>query len=570
MTALKYHLLWFAPLVLLSSCARQSSPMGGPKDTIPPTLIQSTPPNESVNFNARQLELIFSEDVILNAPKEQLIVTPTIGKDYKITYRRNIVRIEFEDPLLDSTTYTFNFRETVQDITEKNPVRNLQLAYSTGTYLDSLSIEGTIIDALKGKPVKEATVALHLENDTFNIFEHPAIYFTKTNDEGQFKISHLKPDNYFLYAFEDENRNLIVNSKSEAYGFLSGYQYVLENIQNKTIGLIHLDAGPLKITSARAFNTYFNIRTSKNLRTFTLTAPDSSDLSYSFGEDQSNIKIYKTTALDSIQVHLTAIDSIDNAIDTTLYAKFLTREVTPEAFDTKLISSSILAHTGALEATLQFTKPIGEINFDSLYFQADSLTQVQITAQDLTWDLLTRRMSIKKDLDRNLFQDGPINGQSRRGPRTAAAAETPDQPKRTAINKFHSGKGAFISVESDSSAAIVQAIKPAAEQELSTINIEVRTGEPSFIVELLDTSFKVLRQVKNRSKVRFSDLTPGEYHIRLIIDMNKNGRWDPGNYFTETESEPVIYYRAVDGTTTIKGVKANWEIGTDGEMFITY
>lgn len=567
MTPLKYHSFWLISLALLSSCARQSSPMGGPKDTIPPILIQSVPANESVNFKANQLDLIFSEDVILNAPKEQLIVTPTIGKDYKITSRRNLVRIEFEDPLLDSTTYTFNFRETVQDITEKNPVRNLQLAYSTGTYLDSLSIEGTISEALKGIPVKEATVALHIENDTFNIFEHPATYFTKTDDKGKFKISHLKPDNYFLYAFEDKNRNLIVNSRSEAYGFLRGYQYLLDNIQNKTVSLIRLDAGPLTITSARAYNTYFNIRTSKNLSTFTLTATDSIDFSSSFGEDQANIKIYKITELDSIQVHLLALDSIGNTIDTTLYAKFLTREVTPEQFQTKLISSSILAHTGALEATLQFSKPILEINFDSLYFKADSLTQVPITTHDVTWDPLTRTILIKKNLDQKLFPNGQTD---RRGARTTSLPETATLRKGTTINELHFGKGAFISVENDSSDGIIQAIKPATEQELSTINIEIRTNEPSFLVELLDPTFKVVRQVQNSNQVRFSNVTPGNYQIRLVIDINKNGRWDPGNYFSETEAEPIIYYKAADGTTIIKGVKANWEIGTEGEMFITY
>jgi hypothetical protein len=260
------NLHWFICALFLLSCARQSSPTGGPKDTIPPVLMRALPPNETINFDANQLELIFSEDIILNTPKEQLIVTPTIGKDYDITYRRNTVVIEFEEPLQDSTTYTFNFRESIQDITEKNPVENLKLAFSTGTYLDSLSIQGTIYDLLKGTPVKDATVALHVENDTFNIFEHPAVYFTKTNDKGEFIITHLKPDNYYLYAFEDKNRNLIVNSRTESYGFLSEHQYLIENIEGISVGLVRLDAGPLKITSARPYNTYFNIRTTKNLR----------------------------------------------------------------------------------------------------------------------------------------------------------------------------------------------------------------------------------------------------------------------------------------------------------------
>ena len=110
------NLHWFLYILFLFSCARQSSPTGGPKDTIPPVLIRAIPSNEAINFKSKEIELMFSEDVILNSPKEQLIVTPNIGKEYKITNRRNIIRLEFAEPLLDSTTYTFSFRETVQDI----------------------------------------------------------------------------------------------------------------------------------------------------------------------------------------------------------------------------------------------------------------------------------------------------------------------------------------------------------------------------------------------------------------------------------------------------------------------
>lgn len=568
---LKKNLHWFVCILFLFSCARQSAPTGGPKDTIPPVLIKALPANETVNFHRKEIELMFSEDIILNTPKEQLIVTPTIGKDYKITYKKNIVRLELEDPLLDSTTYTFNFRETVQDITEKNPVRNLYLAYSTGPYLDSLSIEGTITDLTEGTVVKDATVALHPENDTFNIFEHPAVYFTKTDEKGKYRITNLKPDNYFLYAFEDKNRNLIVNSRTESYGYLTEHQYLLENIKEKNVGLIRMDAGPLKLTSTRPYNTYFNIRTTKQLRTFTLSATDSSDLSYTFGEDQSNIRIYNTIEKDSIEVHLLAIDSTDNAIDTTLYAKFLTREVTPENFDVKLVSSSLLAHKGELEALLQFTKPLKELNFDSLYFQIDSLTRVNLTAKDLTWDPLLRTMAVHKTLDRTLLPDTEVNPASRRGTRSAVNG-TPQQGenKRKFLNEFHLRPAAFISIELDSSKRLSETIKPLKQQDLSIINIEIRTDEPAFIVELLTTNFKSLRQVRNQKKIRFADLVPGDYQIRLIIDRNKNGRWDAGNYLKKIEPEPIVYYRTLDGSTLIKGVKANWEIGTGGEMFITY
>jgi uncharacterized protein (DUF2141 family) len=560
---------WLLPILVLASCARQSSPTGGPKDTIPPILIQTIPPNETTNFNAKQLQLVFSEDVILNTPKEQLIVTPSIGKDYKIIYKKNSVILTFEHPLEDSTTYTFSFREAVQDITEKNPVRNLQVAYSTGAYIDSLYITGTIYNLLRGKIIKDATVALHVENDTFNIFQHPTAIFTKTDEDGKFKISHLKPANYFLYAIEDKNRNLVVNSRTEAYGFMSNYQYLTDSLVNVNIGLVRLDASPLKITSARPYNSYFNIRLTKNLRSFELSPQDTStDISYTFGENNANIRIYKTNNLDSTAVHLVAVDSIDNKIDTTLYAKYLTREVTPEKFDVGITASSLLADKGQLKATLTFTKPIKEINFDSLYFQVDSLTRITFTAQDLEWDPLLRKLTIHKGLDPGLYATEETAPSPRPAPRARPAEKA---AKKTPVaNQLYLGKAAFMSIENDSSKHITQALTPTREKDLTVINIEIRTTEKSFLVQLVDNNYKVIQEIKDKPKVRFTDVVPGEYQIRLVVDKNSNGRWDPGNYFKREEPEPIIYYHAPDGATAIKGVKANWEVGTDGEMFITY
>jgi hypothetical protein len=255
-------------------------------------------------------------------------------------------------------------------------------------------------------------------------------------------------------------------------------------------------------------------------------------------------------------------------IDTTLYAKYLTREVTPEDFRVSVQASTLHGHKGDLQVTLQFTKPFKEINFDSLFFQIDSLTRVNLSIEDLTWHPLERKLTITKSIDRLLFAKAEPNGQQSGRPTLPPAGQGSTEKKK-ALNQLYLGTAAFISIENDSSAKVVQAIKPLYAEELSVINIEVQTDEKDFIVQLIDKSYKVILEVRNQRKVTFADVIPGDYQIRLIIDKNANGRWDPGNYFKNTEPEKVIYYRAPDGTTAIKGVKANWDIGA-GEMFITY
>ena len=90
-----------------------------------------------------------------------------------------------------------------------------------------------------------------------------------------------------------------------------------------SIPVIRLDARPLKLTSARPSGTFFNIKTSKNLKTYTIDSPDIETIYTSFGEDNANIRVYNNLIeQDSIPIHLLAHDSINNKIDTTLFLKF--------------------------------------------------------------------------------------------------------------------------------------------------------------------------------------------------------------------------------------------------------
>ena len=137
---------------------------------------------ESLNYDGKEIQLIFSENITLKNQKEQIIVTPDIGKDYKIEFNKKTVTLKLEKKLKDSTTYTFSFRDAIVDLNEQNPARNLKLAFSTGNYIDSLSIEGKVTDCLTSKELKDMTVAITGNNNrskaesssAFNNFSHSA------------------------------------------------------------------------------------------------------------------------------------------------------------------------------------------------------------------------------------------------------------------------------------------------------------------------------------------------------------------------------------------------------------
>jgi uncharacterized protein (DUF2141 family) len=560
---IRTHLHWFIYPLFILSCARQSSPTGGPKDTIPPLLVRSNPGKQQLNFKGKTFELTFNEAIQLNNPKEQIIITPSIGKTYDIIVKKNKVIIDLDKPLLDSTTYSFNFRDAIQDITEKNSVRNLKIAISTGTYIDSLSISGVTNELLFQKPVKDVTIAIQPYSDTLNIFKHPALYFTKSNEKGVYSLENLKPAKYFIYAFTDQNKNLIVDSKNEIYGFLKDPIELDTTLSTINISLVKLDTRPLKLSSARPYNTYFNIKTSKNIKDFSITSSEKEYLYYSFGSDLANIQLFNSFPdKDSLLVSLSLTDSIDQKVDTALYAKISKREATPEKFTTTITTSSVLAERGILNTDITFTKPVKEINFDSIYFKIDSINVLHFNKDNIIYKEKQKLLSLHKSFDASLY---PKPETDQNGRPVAQKKKTTNKSPEIK-NQLYFGRSAFISVEQDSSAKMEQIIQPKRTEDLGTIIAEISPKTSKVIIQLTDLKGKVLREQVHKTQATFDDLNPGDYFLRIILDKNGNGKWESGNFFKKEEPEPIKYYQNEKAVREIK-LKANFELGP---LLITY
>ncbi len=540
-------------IFLTATCAKQTSPTGGPKDTIPPRLINAEQIHGAVNFNGDQLTLEFTELIQLNNPREEVLITPSIGDEFELTAKRNIVSLDFNAPLQPNTTYTFTFREAIQDLTERNPVRDLQIALSTGSYLDSLSIEGTAYDLLSGKPLEDATVAIHPPIDTFSIFDDAPQYLTKTDEHGHYALENLKHNTYYPYAINDKNRNLRADSRTEAYAFYADPLSLNTDTSAIDLYLLRLDARPLEVTSARTYNTYFNIKTNKNLKNFNLSAPSGEHLAYGFGEDRANIRIYNTfQETDSLLVNMRAIDSIGFNIDTAFYVKFPDRDVTPEPFTLAVDQTKLLTTKGKLSATLTFSKPLLSINFDSVYFVSDSITTLPFDASHFSYDQPTRRLTIARPVPPEPQDPTPIKPDF--NTRQPGGANKPEK-----INKLVFGRGAFMSAENDSSAQSVQQLQPLPTEKLSWIIFDIRTTAPAYIVQIVDRAGNVIQQKHSTPKGQFEDLPPAEYRLRVVIDENANGQWDPGNYYERIQPEMMLYYRDETGKMAIT-TKPNFEI----------
>src|SRR5690606_32546440 len=202
---IRYHAVVF--LLFIASCARQSSPMGGPKDEEPPQLISSQPESESTNIKPSTIELVFSEYIKVENPTKQIIITPRINtEEIEFAAIRNRLTIDLNQELEDSTTYVFNFQKSVQDITEGNPAAHLKLVFSTADTIDSLKFSGKVKHIFPDdNQVVDILIGLYPEGDTTDLFTAPPYYVAQADSSGNFEITNIKTGNYLAYAWHDQN-----------------------------------------------------------------------------------------------------------------------------------------------------------------------------------------------------------------------------------------------------------------------------------------------------------------------------------------------------------------------------
>jgi len=524
--------------ILLWNCASQSQPTGGPRDSIPPNLISSIPENQSLNYRENLIELEFNELIAATNIKTELIITPRIEAEYDFKLRKGRLILEFEEDFRDSTTYTFNFRESIKDLTEGNSA-NVVFSFSTGPFLDTGSIEGNIYNLITKQSLKNAVIGLYDEEDTLDLFTGIPLYFTKSDKKGDFTIKNVKNGNYYLYAFTDKNSNVICQSKNEIYGFHNGLIRLDSTISGIQLSLFHLDLSDFKIQSARQNGKYFEIKFNKYITDYKVEPLDSTlKIIHHLVDQNKTLKIYNTFNIqDSLALHITAIDSLNSIVTDTIYVQYQETARNTDDFTFSVKDLAYDKSTNILSSTLEFTKPIKSITMDSIYIQVDSINKIHVD----TTALFNFNYS-KTSLD---FE-----------------TEIPDKIIDSLKSKnITFALGSFISVENDSSSITVEKFIINTPESSGIIHVSVVTELEFFTVELLSNKFVVTKTKKNIKNFSFKNIKPGEYKIRVFFDENNNGKWDAGNFYKKIHPEKVIIYTdSVENTNKIL-VLANWELG---------
>lgn len=188
----------------LTGCANIVPPQGGARDTIPPQLIKTLPAAAATRVNSRTLQFYFDEYIDVQQAQENLIVSPLPATSPSVESRLRDVTVKLRDSLLPNTTYSIDFGNAVKDFTEGNIAKGLRFVFSTGEYIDSLELSGTVVVAETGKTDSTLIVMLHRDGSDSALIKSRPAYISKLDRNGKFLFRHLPAGRFYLYALKDE------------------------------------------------------------------------------------------------------------------------------------------------------------------------------------------------------------------------------------------------------------------------------------------------------------------------------------------------------------------------------
>jgi uncharacterized protein (DUF2141 family) len=206
--------------VLGSGCAQIVAPTGGPRDSLPPVLVAAEPANGTLNFKDNRITLTYDEYVQLDPKLQQtLLITPTPKINPNITYKFKTITIKIRDTLQPNTTYRFDLGNSIADLNEGNAVKNYSYVFSTGPYIDSLTLAGNVQLAQTGKPDSTLLVFLYKDLGDSAVFKQKPRYITRVNATGDFRFHNLPGGIYNIFALKDESGQKVYNGKDEIFAF---------------------------------------------------------------------------------------------------------------------------------------------------------------------------------------------------------------------------------------------------------------------------------------------------------------------------------------------------------------
>ena len=520
-------LLIFSLILAFSSCAKRGTPDGGPLDMEPPVYVRARPENFTTNFDANEIRIYFNEYIKLSDPQRQIIISPPMDPRPEITplgTASKSIRIRINDTLEPRTTYTINFGRSITDNNEANPLSFFTYAFSTGPYIDSLSLRGSVKDAILRSPDPFISVMLYEIDSTYNdsvIYTRVPRYVTNTLDSATtFQLNNLKQGTYQLVAMRDVNNNYTFEPRTDKVAFSDEYITIPTDEEFDLTLFSEILEGQFERPQVKAQQHlifgYTGLIKADSVSIMPLNVP--ADF-----ED----RVTKDPATDTLHYW---------------YRPFAERDTLKFVVQTPQMTDTVIARLRKVKRdTLQFSfEPTA-----ALGFLEDLKIRPTVPLEEVNDSLIT--------LTRSDSISMPFSGTYDRWNNTYNLSFEKAEKQTYRVTAL---PGAFIDFFGRQNDTLTTQVRTPALSDRGNLIVNL-TGVEEFpvIVQVATEKGEVIAEKfsDGSNTVTFNNLKPGNYLLRLIYDTNNNQIWDTGSFLGRKQPELVVYYPEPIS------VRANWD-----------
>ena len=524
------RLLWVCfgmGLWTVTSCASMQSPSGGPKDAEAPKVMKEKPKNLSTGFSAPEIELTFNEFIKLNNAFTEITVSPELEKPLDIKASKEVLSIKLNQALEPNTTYTINFGKALGDVNENNLLKNYTYVFSTGKVLDSLAISGTVTSASTNEPLKDVLVFLFPTKQDSLLGKKKPNTYTTTDEKGNFKLNNLRSDEYSVYALKETSPDRIYNQGVDEIGFGTTKIKLDKNTSDVKIRLFKELPKDFKVLEKKVeLDGRLLLVFNKPVKE--LAVKELGGTNYL----KNSIKKYSTVgdsaliwspelAYDSLKLGIYSGAESISIVD-------VNRNKREANNRTPVIKDNTLGNKlkPGLGYALLFSMPSELVDSSKISLQSDS---VKLSG----W-----KLGKTGGLGQSLAILYPFKtGRNYTVKVAAGAIAGISGLKNNAFSKT------FIQDGLDSYGNLSLILTPA-------------DSTKTYIIQFLNEQKVVLKEdvVTAAGTLSYKTYPIGKYNIRVVLDENKNGKWDSGDVAKNIQPEKVWWF---DKTISLR---ANWDL----------
>ena len=589
----KIPLLFVAGLswvVIISSCANIGMPTGGPKDSIPPELVVTTPEYQALNYKGKDARFTFSEYILPDKIAETLVISPPLAKRPIIKTKSKTLIVQFNQELKDSTTYSLDFKNSVVDNNEKNPLENLRFSFSTGPVLDSLRVAGQAASAFDMEPIENLLVLLQSNLHDSAVFKVIPDYIAKTDETGMFMMDNIAPGEYHIFAINDANNDMLYNEGAEEIAFVDelivpraefheSNDTIVKGLDSMLVlGHTHFYPDPvyLRFFMEDVFEQYlesserearnkclfiFNesVADTFNVRLLDHDVENWNLMEYNPDVDSIVMWIADTTIskYDSLYMELSYIQ-LDSAGMPFVYNDTMLMKYTEPKTNTK--------RRGRKETTEEEgPKPVPQFNWNTnLSGKMELYGKISLVSPEPVagFDESMVNLYLAEDTLKT-----PLNFEFKKDEKAYRTYNISYEWEPSTKYTLEIDSAACFNIYGISSRAFSQSFETREEDYYGSLAFEFSNVEMPMIVQLLKNSDneEVIRQktFDANGTVEFAMLPPEKYNVKIIYDTNGNGKWDTGSYQDKYQPERVSYVDEIIKLRSNWNEEHEWDVTID-------